>query len=212
MSTLNFTKSICERNLRWTALLGEIRRLDLINSTQPEQVCDKCKTTAETILKSILSYSGVFSEVNVDVLDMPKLINEVLGTLKVSTYEEKILRAQLTFLMEVRNTHGTAGHGRSLLEQVRIREEVDEALNERIIHVADACFSSIIEIFEQTFPTQEILGSYDENLDFNTSYDDQYEEIILGKLSFKASFVLFSCDPVAYSQAIEDNKKNLDNE
>jgi|GEM_PF-6536729 hypothetical protein len=212
MSTLNFTKITCERYSRWTLLSEEIRRLDLINSTQPEQVCDKCKTTAETILKSILSYSDTFSEIEADLFDMPKLINEVLGMLELSAQEEKILRSQLTFLMEVRNSHGTAGHGRGLSTQTRIREEVDEALNERIIRIADTCFSSLIEVFEQKFSAREYSLSYDENEEFNTFYDEGHANVILDELIFKASFVLFNCDPIAYKLAVAEFKSNTETE
>jgi hypothetical protein len=214
MSTLGFTKNVCEKYPRWTSLIEEIRRLDLINSTQPEQVCDKCKTTAETILKSILNYSGTFSEVDADKLEMPKLISEVLTILVALPHEEKVLRSQLTFLSEVRNSHGTAGHGRGLATQAKIREEVDESLNERIIRMADSTFAALIGIFEQKFPMSKSPVSYEENEEFNVYYDEANGgPVILGdfELILRASEVLYKCDPIAYQLAANEFRSNTEN-
>jgi hypothetical protein len=212
MSTLSFTKAVCERYSRWTLLLEEIRRFDLVNVTQPEQICDKCKTTAETILKSVLGFVDTFSAEEVDGFQMPKLITEVLQILSVSESEDRLLRSQLVFLTEVRNSHGTAGHGRALEAQTKIRNEVDHALNERIIRTADSCYSSIIELFEGKFQKIEVPVNYEEYDDFNDYFDEAREDIISGSIIIKPSFALYICDPKAYKLAVAEFKSNTETE
>lgn len=206
MNPLVLLKSICDRYPRWVPLMSDLRSFGLISSTLPEQVSDKCKTLAETTLKNILTFSKAFAVDEVEGFDMTKLTNEVVRVLEFSTYEERLFRAQLIFLSEVRNSSGTAGHGRSFVTQERIRAEIDESLNERIIRVVDPCLAGLVEIFEKKFPTTDSKSEYDQNEDFNSSYDEDHPEIVLDELSFKASFVLYSCDPVAYKQALEDDR------
>jgi hypothetical protein len=212
MNPLILLKSICDRYPRWVPLMSDLRSLGLISSTLPEQVSDKCKTLAETTLKNILTFSGAFAVDEVEAFDMVKLTNEVVKILDFSTYEEKLFRAQLIFLTEIRNSSGTAGHGRAFVTQERIRAEIDESLNERIIRVVDPCLAGLVEIFENKFPTQNTKSEYEQNEDFNSAYDDDHLDIVLDELSFKASFVLYSCDPVAYKQAVEDDKEKTDSD
>lgn len=206
MNTLNLLKSISEKYPRWTPLLVEIKRFDFVVAGMPDQVADNAKTIAETVLKNILAFSKKYSDDEVDVFEMPKLINEVVSILELSTYEEKLMRAQLVFLTEIRNNHGTAGHGRSFSKQEKIRSALDESLNSRIIRVVDTVLPGLIEIFESKFVFINTLNEYELNEEFNNSFDEQCGgDIFLGEISFKPSFILFSCDLVAYKQAIEDN-------
>lgn len=187
---------------RWQGLGDEVRRLDLVVNTTPDEVTDKCKTLCEMVLKSILVFAGAKTDDECDSIDMEGLKMLVCQTLSLDSAEADLIKAEITFLARSRNTRGTAGHGRSLQRLRELRELANEKDNERILGIADSLLPYLIDKFETQYPEPE------KTLERDSSYDT-YLDIAFGKIKiydmeYPASDVLHELDPVAYATGFKD--------
>lgn len=189
---------------RWAGLTDEIRRIDLVLTTSPEEVKDKCKTLCESVIKTMLVASGTKTEEECEYADMNGLKNWTCAFLILEDRDEKVVKAEITYLYESRNNAGTGGHGRSLQRQREIRERVDERENERYLSVTDSLLSDLVNRYEKQYPGEEQEELRDERYD--EWLDEAYGSFNILEASYAASEVLYRVDPTAYAEGFEQYK------
>lgn len=195
---------------RWSSLNDEIRRTDLILSTTPEEVKDKCKTVCETVIKTALISANIKTEEESENLDMQALKTLICSALELSQSEAKLIKSELTYLAEIRNHSGLSGHGRSLQRQQEIRDSVSERENERLLEIADSVLADIIVRFEIAFPLNNNFLKRSDNY-------DQWLDVAYGKIpildtEYVASDILYGLDEVAYKDGLRQFEDSTNQE
>lgn len=195
-------KIITDHPKRWSGLQDEIRRFDLALATAPDEIPDKCKTLAEIVLKTILVDSGEKTDVECDSMDMEGLKVCVCQKLSLISTEDLLIKAELTYINSTRNDFGVTGHGRSLLRQSEIRNNVDPQKNEHLMQLVDNLLTQIILVYEQKFPAA------DNPLEPNDKYDEEInstnDKIVINGIEYLPSEVLFNVDPDTYRSGLAE--------
>lgn len=197
----NLNKIAGQHSERWGALGSEIRRVDLILNTAPEEIPDKCKTLCESILKSILIDQKLKTEEDTEAINMEGLKALVLEHLPLEETDKSIIRAQIDFIVTRRNNSGVGGHGRSIQRQSQLRSEVCTRDVEYVLAITDSLTSFIVDFFEEKFPVKndsERFGLYDEFL------DSTYEIVNIEGNEFSPSEIMFYANPAGYKKAAQD--------
>lgn len=186
---------------RWSALATEIRRIDLVLNTTPDEVPDKCKTLCEIVLKSILVFSKAKTDDECDSMTMENLKELVCQTLSLTDAEKDLVKAEILFLARSRNVRGTAGHGRSLQRQQEIRDSANEKDNDRFLSVSDSLIPFLIETFEAQYP--EPHEKLERSESFDAYLDSEFGTIQIYDAHYPASDVLHEVDPLGYELGLK---------
>ncbi len=185
---------------RWSSLETEIRRVDLVLSTAPEEIRDKCKTLCETVMKTIIISALVATEQECEAMNMDGLKTLVCRALALEDEDLVVTKAEILFLTRARNRSGMAGHGRSLQRQGELRGVVDERGNERLLGMTDTLLGNLIHQFEKKFPlAQESPGR---NNDYDIYLDAVFGKLIINDTEYVASDILYEVDPIAYEEGL----------
>jgi len=187
---------------RWSGLSDEVRRIELVITTAPEEIKDKCKTLCDTVLKTMLISSGTKTELECDHSDMNNLKAWSSELLELNQRDGKLVKAEITFLYEGRNSGGISGHGRSLQRQHEIRSGVNDRENERYLSVCDSLLSDLIYRFEAKYPTVSVN---DRNQEFDASIDSDCGPFSVLSETYTASEVLYNLSPDIYRMASNES-------
>lgn len=197
----NLSNCVLRHPERWAGLTDETRRIELVISTAPEEVKDKCKTLCESVLKTMLVSSSVKTEPECESADMNALKTWSCELLELSESDAKIVKAEVTYLYEGRNRDGIGGHGRSLQRQREIRDEVDERENERYLSVCDSLLADLIYRFERRFP---VTAKNARNKDFDESLDSMHGPFDILTETYSASEIVYGLSPDIYQAALNE--------
>lgn len=194
---------------RWAVLDDEIQRLNLSQSSAKYEVVDRCKTLCESVLKEILLVTNTKSESEVDSMKIPELTGLVCNMLNIGDEEDKLIKAESTYISETRNSSGTVGHGFGLQRQAAIREAVDDDQVNRVLAVTDSLLTTLVMHCEREFPQQE-----EEAIIRDTNYDnfldERYDPIMINSEEYYASDILYMQNPDAYEKGKEEYYENVD--
>jgi hypothetical protein len=193
---------ILDKHSRWQPLSEYIERIEGYRHSDFSICVENSKSLLESIAKEICGQKG-------QPLTGTEKVGRVLGlsfgclgyppsdTIRqIGTAIANVGHQMGTF----RNQIGTTSHGKTL-EELRSREGAIDSLTEEFLLTSTelvCCF--LIEAFEADNPLNvpEIEIDFDDNLEFNVFWDDQYGDFEMGDYSFGASAILFSLDPLAY--------------
>lgn len=184
---------------RWEQLAEEIKRVELVIQLSPEEVCDKCKNLCESVMKEILANIHGFTDEQLDGMGLTDLMPQITDVLNFDDIEKKLVNSEVTYLYEVRNSFGTAGHGRRLGLQADIRSGVDADKNTRILSVTDSLLTTLVTIFEGQFPEAESV-TFTRKPYIDAYLDDNFGSISIGEEDYYASEILYGLNPEEYSE------------
>jgi Abortive infection C-terminus len=211
-------KLILEKHSRWQPLDQYVTRIEGFRQTDFSICVENSKSLLESIAKEICTQKRQPLTDEENVSKLLKLAFGCLGyqpTKTISQIGQAI--ANIGQQMGVfRNDIGTTSHGKTL-DELKNRTNLVNSLTDDFLLISTelvCCF--LIEAFESDNPLAPIEPEieFDENLDFNEFWDEQYGEFEMGDYSFLPSEILYKLDPLAYKselntfQAMPDDSEN----
>lgn len=207
-------KQIISENQRWQPLSDYINRIEGFRETDFPLCVENAKSLLESIAKEICTSRG--QDFLVDD-STSKLLKLAFGSLGYHNREavQKIGGAIAGIghqMSSLRNALGDTAHGRPLNELQRRKTAIERASSDFLLHSTELVSCFLIQMFEanESAPTEtESVVYYEDNVEFNDSWDEQYGEFTMGEYSFWASQILFTLDPLAYRNEIQAYKGSL---
>jgi hypothetical protein len=212
-------KTIIEEHSRWQteAINDYISRIEGFRNSDFPFCIENAKSLLETIAKQIcVERNKAYSE-----QDSPgkilKLAFESLGYDDSDTTQQvgRAIANIGTQMSLLRNQIGATSHGRPLEELEKRKEAINKATSEFLLFSTELVCTFLIQLFETDNPLALIEPEiiYEDNQDFNNSFDDTYGEIQIGNFTFSPSEVLFKVEPESYRIALEEfNSKEIGSE
>lgn len=171
----------------------------------PGLAFDLARTVVESACRTILTERNIVFDLDDDLPRLFKTLTTNLPILPVAASNEIEARKSLAQTLnglhtalqgvcELRNAYGFASHGADGPRPVM--ESVQALL---AAQAADAIVGFLHRVHRQernVFPNVRI--EYDDNDDFNTYVDDSNTEVLIFKLTYRPSEVLFAVDQEAY--------------
>jgi len=191
------------------SIVQQIEALEESLERVPDFAFDLSKTLVETVCKTILEDLGQAADPN---WDCPRLLKETINRLtilpagcpepaKSRESIEKTMRGLLQSiqgLCELRNRFGIASHGR---DGFAVRMGIRQAT--LVAQSADTIVSFLYLVHRDA--SQQTPGDrihYEDNIEFNTWFDENYEAVELGRLREEASRAHFRLDRDAYKEEL----------
>lgn len=167
-----------------------------------DSVFDHCKSTVDTICKTILANRGILSSVSDDSPALFRAANDCLTRGILGSGSSKMVIAGLATsfqgVCELRNTFGSASHGKDLFgvgaSQVHRRLAVD---------ATDTVCSCLLRLYKFSYsPSEQLRIQYEANPEFNSWLDESYQQAMIADFTFLPSDVLYNCDQVGYREML----------
>jgi hypothetical protein len=183
----------------------QIAAIEQAVSTNPGLAFDLAKTLLESTCKGILSERKAACD---DVWDLPKLLKETLGNLRlvpsglpaakeVTDSLRKTaggLQTVIQGVCEIRNSHGFASHGKDPAFQ-----QLDGVQALLVARASDAIVSFLFRMHRdadgEKSPPAPVFADF---AAFNDYVDEASGPVRIFDLEYRASEVLFQVDPRAY--------------
>lgn len=198
-------KKTIEQYGRWSRLSIYTGRIETSISTDFSLALENAKALLEAISVEICRLKKIEIEANASINSVLKRAFTAIGY-KGDNRVTQISSALATIgqqIGELRNEIGATSHGKSLEALKERNYKVDGLTKEFLIDTTEiiACF--LIRTFENENPrskneTVENKLEYNDNEDFNDSWDDFYGEFFMGAYAYIASEILYYVDYSAY--------------
>ncbi|HCT84791.1 MAG TPA: hypothetical protein DF296_06290 [Candidatus Margulisbacteria bacterium] len=201
-------KTTIEQYGRWSELAIYIERIEAHIATDFSHALENAKALLETIAKEICKSKCIDLESSGSINNALKKAFSAIG------YSGDDLVTQVSSSLanigkqmgNLRNDIGVTSHGMTLDELKERNNKVDNFTKEFLIDstVIVACF--LIKAFENNNPRVIAVKEssikpkllYEENDDFNESWDISFGEFDMGDYSYTASEILYNVDYKAY--------------
>lgn len=207
---MNKLKAAIEEYGRWADLSIFIDRIDAHIESDFSHSLENAKALLEAIGKEICLQCGNPLGDTSSINGVMKQTFNSLGFTN-SSMVQQVSRSLATIgqqIGDLRNEVGLTSHGKSL-DQIRERNnKIDLLTREFLIDTIEIVCLFLIRNFETyggrvAGELQEDKMKYEDGVDFNLWWDEQFGEFEMGEYSYPASEILFSVDKQAY---LNENK------
>lgn len=201
-------KAIIEQHSRWQPLTEYIGRIEGFRDRDFTLCIENAKSLLESIGKEICTQKGQAYSTEDTAGKILKLAFSSMGYDNTDTIRQ-IAGALANVgqqMGNLRNDVGATAHGKTLAELEARKDTINKVSAEFLLISTElvACF--LIELYETEFPRnhQEVETlNLEDNEDFNSLLDDTYGEFSIGRVSYAASEILFTLDPVVYESELQ---------
>lgn len=195
-------RDLMERHARWQPLNMYVERIAGYRTTDFPLSVENAKSLLESITKEICKQKNQPLD---DTENISKLLKYAFGCLG---YPETDTTRQIGTSIanvaqnigEFRNEIGTTAHGRTLDELANRRTSIEALTDTFLLDATELVCCFLIDAFEADNPLVRVQPTeeYNDNLEFNNYWDDQYGEIEFADYSYTTSEVLYKVDYLAY--------------
>jgi hypothetical protein len=202
-------KEICNQYSKWKPLEDYILRIEAYTDNGP-LIADNCKCIIESICKTILEDLGIPKAQHEQQLHLlTKQTVEKLGCINKSPSLISAFTNTAQKIAEFRNEYTETGHGQSVYVVEENRKKITAVTISFLIAIIEQTALYFIRVYQDEYP-QYIQSKvrYEDNVDFNDNFDEQYELIEIGQYGpYRPSEVLFSIEEVAYKTELSNFNK-----
>jgi hypothetical protein len=208
---MNLTRNIIEQHIVKYEWLSEfetvIREIESNLESEPDITIESCKSLLESIGKTILiRIDPTFNEGDATNIDFGPLMKRAKERLleKSTETEDVLMTAMVTLAVQfsvIRNKRGDISHGRALPKEKRSSVSLAKAAKT----FTDGFASYLLHLFLLLDFSYKEPIRYEDNIEFNEDLDANNP--VAG---IKYSKALYDQDFVAYEEALEDYKNQLE--
>ncbi len=201
-------KLILERYSRWQPLSEYVARIEGYRQTDFSISIENSKSLLESIAKEICKERRQPLDNNENFSKLLRLSFGSLGYAPTNTINQigqaigRIGQAMGSF----RNEIGTTAHGRTLDELRNRTNSINSLTDDFLVLSTELVCCFLIEAFETDNPLVPIVDteiSYDDNAEFNESWDEIYGKFrMTDDYIYPASQILFNLDFLAYQSEL----------
>lgn len=207
-------KDILEKYSRWQPLTEYVRRIEYYQSIDFTLSIENSKALLESIAKEICTQKSQRLTGNEPI---GKLLGLSFGCLGYSP--TSIMRQIGSAISNIgqqmgnfRNEIGVTSHGKTLEELKNRKISIEESTIEFLLTSTETTCCFLIETFERENPLvkPQAIISYNDNIEFNSYWDDTYGNIIIAPdIIYPASEILYNLDYKTYQQAVLEYNSSL---